>query len=181
MAQMDLGDKSPMRIAYDAGGKYLGLGILQASLDASTGDMLELGYFELRDATSLECMSTPDRVTLTIVALAQYLLEPTESIIALETVVIQGVRFFAVGTAFDATEGSMNNVKRGRLLLLEPAFSFDDQTWGIKLQGELNVAGPVYAVQPVREYVAVASQNKVGLPGIELCVVLTFRSRFTKP
>lgn len=152
-----------MKIAYDVRGKTLGLGILQSSLDASTGDMLELGYFELRDVSSLEGESAC--LLKLKAALAQYLLDPTESITALETVVIQGVNFFAVGTAFDASEGSMNNVKRGRLLLLEAVYSFDDQSWSIKLQGELNVSGPVFAVQPVRDYVAIASQNKVSCVG----------------
>lgn len=78
---------------------------------------------------------------------------------------MEGVTYFAVGTAFDAAEGNMNSVTRGRLLLLEAIYSFVDRSWSIKSQGELKVPGPVFAVQPVRDYLAVASQNKVSLAG----------------
>lgn len=46
-----------MKICYNPSSNYVGIGILQSTLDTSTGDLLELGYFELRDVATLDCES----------------------------------------------------------------------------------------------------------------------------
>jgi len=52
---LDLRDRSPVKLVSLPDHKVVGSGSISRKMDPETGDLVQKGYFELREQTTLEC------------------------------------------------------------------------------------------------------------------------------
>ena len=52
---LDLQDRTPVKLVNLPNHKLIGLGSISRKMDPDTGDLVQKGYFELREQTTLEC------------------------------------------------------------------------------------------------------------------------------
>ncbi|WVW86882.1 hypothetical protein I302_108937 [Kwoniella bestiolae CBS 10118] len=154
---LDLGDRSATKlIAYNE--DLLVDGVVVRTMDSQNGEVLQISSMELRDSNTL----TP---------LAEMPLKSREEITSLRAVLLNGKKYLCAGTAIlpsdeeetnEYDDDSYINVKQGRLLLLDILQKDEHgQEWEFRVVVEKMVEGPVYDLEVLHGFLAVASGSKV--------------------
>ncbi|WWC95424.1 hypothetical protein V866_002287 [Kwoniella sp. B9012] len=155
---LDLGDRSATKlIAYNE--HLLVDGVIVKTMDSQNGEVLQISSMELRDSNTL----TP---------LAELPLKLREEITSLKAVLLNGQKYLCAGTAILPSdeeekneyddEDSYINVKQGRLMLID-ILQNEKQEWEFKVVVEKTVEGPIYDLEVVHGFLAVASGSKVSI------------------
>ncbi|OCF61827.1 hypothetical protein L486_01489 [Kwoniella mangroviensis CBS 10435] len=155
---LDLGDRSATKlIAYNE--NLLVDGVIVKTMDSQNGEVLQINSMELRDSNTL----TP---------LSELPLKSREEITSLKAVLLNGKKYLCGGTAILPSdeedkdeyddENSYINVKQGRLMLIDITQN-EKQEWEFKVVVEKTVEGPIYDLEVVHGFLAVASGSKVSI------------------
>jgi len=165
---LDLQDRSPVKVVSLPDHKVIGVGSVSRKMDPETGDLVQKGYFELRDQTTLECewSRTRTRRSLTVV-LVEMPLDSREQVTSLNSVFLLGRQYLSVGTALfsdDETDeyshgAGMIYAKEGKLYLVEVRRAGKD--WEIAVKTSIETRGAVHDTAVIHGFLAVASASKV--------------------
>nr|XP_018260261.1 uncharacterized protein I303_07178 [Kwoniella dejecticola CBS 10117]OBR82419.1 hypothetical protein I303_07178 [Kwoniella dejecticola CBS 10117] len=180
ISTLDLGDRSATKIiAYNE--HLLVDGVVVKTMDAQNGEVLQMSSLELRDSVTLN-------------PLAEMQLKEREEVTSLRSLMLNGKQYLAVGTAIlptdeedggaDLEEDNHTNVKEGRLLLIDIVNNTSKTKHELKVVVEKVIEGPVYDLEVIHGFLAVAAGSKVTInrlspsPQLNLVETSSFTSAF---
>ncbi|KAL1411075.1 hypothetical protein Q8F55_002024 [Vanrija albida] len=157
---LDLGQKSATRLAVVSDLKVLAAGTVTRSLDSQTGDVLQSSSLEIRDPTTLELF-------------AEYTLPERETVASVNTVLLNGRHYIALGTAIFGEDDTVDvplleemsafiSAEKGRLILLEPT-NKGPGGWFLDVATTFDAAAAVLDAKAIHGFLAVASSTKVSI------------------